>query len=109
MWGGGKCENVGTIFICTYYNTITSKSACTFQCTLSQIMGKILLCLVTENIYGTDYNIITFCCVGVVQVIQKLMSITADYYYNFINVDVDQMIHMETMTPQTPEMRPGSN
>ncbi len=37
-----------------------SKSVCTFQCALARIMGKILFCLVTEKVYGTDcvYNVI---------------------------------------------------
>ncbi len=34
-------------------------SACTFQCVLAQILSmfrKVLFCLVTENVFGTDWD-----------------------------------------------------
>ncbi len=36
-------------------NIIWASSACTFQCALARIMRKILFCLVTENVYGTNW------------------------------------------------------
>ena len=42
------------------------------------------------------------------QVMERLMTISADYWTNFINIDGDRTMYpVDSYTPNTPEARPG--